>query len=118
MGHPAVTVVWAPWERGDCLEPFPLSLCHSSPERSALYLQDNYLQPTGSPSQPYLSLQGLQGCQGRLLENSCAVAGGTRGFSLYLEEVQQQQPSHPLLSSANLSPCLGSVPTPIHVLGC
>lgn len=33
------------------LEPFSLSLCHSSPDGFVLYLQDNYLQPPGSPSQ-------------------------------------------------------------------
>lgn len=58
----------------------------------------------------------LQGCKGKLLENSRAVAGGTRGFSLHLEELQQS--SHLLLSSTNLFPHLESVPTPIIMVGC
>lgn len=80
------TVVWALWERGTSLEPFPLSLCYSSPAGFVLYLQDNYLQPPGSPSQlcrAGIELTGLQGeasgkflCSGWRHKGIFSAAGG------------------------------------------
>lgn len=105
MGHPAVTVVWALWEKGNCLEPFPLSPSHSSPNGFVLYLQNNYLQPTGSPSQLYLAgieLAGLQGevsakflCSGWWHEVVFSISGGTP-TAIALSSLAEQDKPFPL----------------------
>lgn len=88
MGHPSV---WGHCGLGTLgertsLEPFPLSLCYSSPAGFVLYLQDNYLQPLGSPSQlcrAEIELTGLQGeasgkflCSGWRHKGIFSAAGG------------------------------------------
>lgn len=121
MGHPAVTVVWAPWERGNCLEPFPLSLSHSSPDGLVLYLQNNYLQPAGSPSQLYLAgieLAGLQGeasgkflCTGWWHEVVFSISGGAPTATTLSSLAEQHKPFP-------LPWVCPSVPTPILMVGC
>lgn len=93
-GHPG---------REETLEPFPLSLCHSSPDGSVLYLQDNYLQPTGSPSQLYLpriELAGLQGeasgkllCSGWWHKGVFSISGGAPTATALLSLAEQCKPS-------------------------